>query len=214
LPRLRQVPRGEVTDDLVRSMYDHLFGERDPVAQPGTASGSPGDWWTVFALSPDVFRHAVDGFVLYQTRSLDPVLRELAQTRAGWQGGSQFVFSQHCKSCRSLGIPDEKIDAIRYWAVSDLFTTAERAVLAYADALTVDRGRVADEVVESLHRYLTDVEILELTYVTALYGMHATMANALRVEFDDVPDRVVEVAAPEGSEARDIGSDIAGPAAR
>ncbi|MFM8906312.1 MAG: hypothetical protein ACKOIZ_01655, partial [Actinomycetota bacterium] len=24
-----------------------VFGDRDPVAQPGTATGTPGDWWTV-----------------------------------------------------------------------------------------------------------------------------------------------------------------------
>ena len=35
------------------AMYDFLFGpDRDPVAEPGTASGTPGDWWTVFALCP------------------------------------------------------------------------------------------------------------------------------------------------------------------
>ena len=45
-------------------MYDFLFGpDRDPVADPGTSSGTPGDWWTVFALVPPVFDHAVGGFV-------------------------------------------------------------------------------------------------------------------------------------------------------
>ncbi len=64
-------------------MYNMLFGERDPVAQPGTATGTPGDWWTVFALVPDVFRHAVAGFGLYRSpkRKLDPQLRERGQTR-------------------------------------------------------------------------------------------------------------------------------------
>ena len=79
--------------------YDQLFGpDRDPVADPGTATGTPGDWWTVFAQSPDVFQHAVRGFALYrEPERCDPVLRELGQCRAGWARGSQFVFSQHCK---------------------------------------------------------------------------------------------------------------------
>src|SRR5690606_38470451 len=48
--RLRQVPRGEAAP-VVTSMYDLLFGPgRDPVAEPGTATGTPGDWWTTFAL--------------------------------------------------------------------------------------------------------------------------------------------------------------------
>jgi alkylhydroperoxidase family enzyme len=212
VPRLRQVSRQDATDPVVLASYDRLFGDRDPVAEPGTATGTPGDWWTVFALVPDILQHAVRGFGLYQSagRRLDPALRELAQTRAGWLSGSQFVFSQHCKSCRALGIPEAKILAIPSWGVSELFTPLERAVLTYADALTVDRGRVADAVVSSLKAHLGDEEILELTYITSMYIMHATICTALRLEFDDYPERVVEIAAPDGSQARDIGADIAG----
>ena len=44
-----------------------------------------------------------------------------------------------------------------------------------------------------------DEEILELTYVTTLYEMHATICRALRLEYDDVEERVTEVAAPAGA---------------
>jgi hypothetical protein len=37
------------------------------------------------------------------------------------------------------------------------------------------------------------------------------MSRALRTEFDDRPEPIVEVAAPEGSEAHDVGSDISIP---
>ena len=58
MPRLREIPRSEANAPIVLSMYDRLFGDRDPVTQPGTATGTPGDWWTVFANSPDVLEHA------------------------------------------------------------------------------------------------------------------------------------------------------------
>ena len=45
MPVLRQVPRSEVTDETVTAYYNRLFGDRDPVAEPGTATGTPGDWW-------------------------------------------------------------------------------------------------------------------------------------------------------------------------
>ena len=106
----------------------------------GTATGTPGDWWTVFANAPEVLRHANLGFLLYSSVSLDPQLREIGQTRAGWIMGSQFVFSQHCKSCRALGMSDAKITAIPAWAVSDQFSTLERAALAYTDALAPRSG--------------------------------------------------------------------------
>jgi len=199
LPRLRQVSRANA-DPSVLPVYDMLFGDRDPVSQPGTATGTPGDWWTVFALVPEIFEHAVRGFALYRnpTRRLDPQLRELGQTRVGWARASQFVFSQHCKSCRTAGISEEKIQSIVHWTTSNVFSPSERAVLAYTDALVYDGGRVADGVFAALREHLSDEEILELTYITAMYDMHAVMSRALRTEFDDKEEPIVEIDGPDG----------------
>ncbi len=150
---------------------------------------------------PDCFDHAVAGFQFYRSsrRKLDPKLRELGQTRAGYARGSQFVFSQHCKGARAVGLSAEQVEAIPSWPVADCFSPLERAVLAYTDCLVLEGGRVSDGVFEALRRGLSDEEILELTYVTCLYEMHATMSRALRLEYDDVDERVVEVPAPKGS---------------
>jgi len=213
VPRLRQVPKAEAEAPIVTVMYDYLFEGRDPVAEPGTATGSPGDWWTVFALVPDVLEHAVQGFGLYQSpnRRLAPRLRELSQARAGWAAGSSFVFSQHCKSLRALGVPDTTIASIPHWSAADCFDEAERLVLAYTDCLVFDRGRVPDGLFEALRGRLADEEILELTYIGALYLQHAVMSRALRTEFDDRPEPVVEVVTGSGDAARDVGLDIAPP---
>ncbi len=211
MPRLRQVSRHETDDELTLQMYDRLFGpDRDPVAEPGTATGTPGDWWTVFALSPDVMRHCVRGFALYRSpkRKLAPALRELGQTRAGWLRSSQFVFSQHCKSCRTVGISDDKIAAIPTWSTSELFDARERVVLAYTDALVGGDGRVPDALFDQLKEHLDDEEILELTYITAMYEMHAIICRALRVEFDDRDDPIVEIAGDAESLAVDVGAMI------
>lgn len=205
MPRLRQVPRSEA-DPSVLPLYDALFGkERDPVEEPGTATGTPGNWWTVFALVPDCFNHAVAGFQFYRSknRKISARLRELGQSRAGYARGSQFVFSQHCKALRAVGFSEEQIEAIPSWATSDLFTPLERAVLAYTDDLVLAGGRVPDKTFEVLQSHLSDEEILELTYTTMTYELHATMCRALRLEYDDVEERVVEVPVPE-DEKRDI----------
>lgn len=206
MPVLRQVPRSEVTDEIVLVYYQRLFGDRDPVAEPGTATGTPGDWWTVYALSPDIFKHAVDGFAVYRNpaRSIDPVLRELGQTRAGWVKGSQFVFSQHCKSLRGLGVSEEKIASIAHWQVADCYNDQERAVLAYADCLSQANGRVPTAVFDKLKTFWNDEQIFEFTYITCLYDMHAVITRALRMEFDAREDPIVEVAAPEGFDAADF----------
>jgi alkylhydroperoxidase family enzyme len=183
MPRLRQVSREENDSPLVETMYGLLFGDRDPVAQPGTATGTPGDWWTVFANDHAVFEHAVQGFGVYRGA-------KLGQTRAGWLVGSQFVYSQHCKSLRGLGVPADKISA---------------------DCLITGMGRVPDEIFDGLRAALPDDQLLELTYITTLYAQHAVMSKALRTEFDDVDERIVEVDAPSDFDARDIVRDISLP---
>jgi alkylhydroperoxidase family enzyme len=194
-PRLRQVPRSEAAAPIVTVLYDHLFEDRDPVEVPGAAGGTRGDWWTVFALVPDVLEHAVQGFGLYQSphRRLDPRRRELSQARAGWAAGSQFVYSQHCKALREMGVGEEVIGSIPHWSTAGCFDRAERLVLAYTDCLVYDRGRVPDGLFEALRSELDDEEILELTYIASLYLQHAVMSRALRTEFDDRDEPVVEV---------------------
>ena len=130
-------------------------------AEPGTTTGTTGDWWTVFANSPEILDHCVKGFGLYQspTRTLEPKLRELGQIRAGWAAGSQFVYSQHAKSMRELEMPEEQIAHIPAWSVAPAGTygEAERAVLELAAVVEplgqAELERLADpRSVETLER--------------------------------------------------------------
>ena len=181
-------------------MYDFIFDDRDPVAEPGTATGSPGDWWTVFALVPDVLEHAVQGFGLYQSpkRRLTPVSASWPRPgRAGRRGASSSSPSTASRSA-SLGVDEAMIEAVPHWAAAACFDETERLVLAYTDCLVLDRGRVPDGLFDALRAQLGDEEILELTYIGALYLQHAVMSRALRTEFDDRPEPVVEVAGPGG----------------
>lgn len=210
MPRLRQVPRAEAGEEIT-AMYDRLFGDRDPVAEPGTATGTPGNWWTVFAIVPDIFKHAQAGFGVLsgKRRKLEPRFRELGLTRAGFLGESQFVFSQHSKAARAAGISDDEVAAIPSWQTSELFDAKDRAVLSYTDCLTLGRGRVPDDTFAALKSHFSDEEILEMTYATTTYALHATICRALRLEYDDVPERIVEIPIPEaGSGPVDVMTDI------
>ncbi|HVI33905.1 carboxymuconolactone decarboxylase family protein [Phenylobacterium sp.] len=195
MPRLKQVSRAEAPPEVL-PFYEQMFGDRDPVAEPGTATGTPGDWWTVWANVPGILK----AFSAYPMRDapLDAQLRELAIVRTGYARASQFVFSQHCKAARRAGVPEAKIQAIPYWTVAEVFTPLERAVLAYVDGMILEGGRVHDEVFGRLRAGLPDDQILMLTYVVNMYQLHATATKALRLEYDDVPERVVEIPEPAG----------------
>jgi alkylhydroperoxidase family enzyme len=204
--RTRQIPRSEIPPSVV-PVYDRIFGDRDPVAEPGTSTGTPGNWWTVFAQAPDLLDHMGAGFDLFFStdRVLSPAVRELAITRAAFLVGSQFVFSQHCKAARHHGLAPELVDAIPTWPIHDVWTPLHRAVLAYTDEVVRD-GRVQDLTFDALRPELSEVAIIELTYAIVTYQAHATMCRALRLEYDDVDERVVEVPAPSGGDLDVMGA--------
>jgi alkylhydroperoxidase family enzyme len=180
-------------------MYDYLFDDRDPVAEPGTADGTPGDWWTVMALSPEIMEHAVGGFLLYQSprRALSPTLRELAQCRTGFDAGSQFVFAQHCRALRTLGVDEERIAAVMVGSRAACFDATERLVLDYVDGLALRHGQVADELMDELRQALGDEAVLELTYIAVMYLQHAVVSRALRTELDHEEIPLLRVPDPE-----------------
>src|SRR5262249_52696429 len=116
-----------------------------------------------------------------------------------------FVFSQHCKACRDVGLTEEQIQAIPAWAVATCFSARERAVLAYTDCLVLEGGRVPDALFAALRQHLDDPEILEFTYVTCMYEMQQRICRARRRECGEVDDRVTEVPAPvAGGGAADV----------
>ena len=197
MSRLRQVPKAEASAE-VRAIYQEFFGERDPVAEPGTATGTPGDYWTTFALVPDLMVQARDCLLgmLGPGRQLDPQLRELAILRTGIVGDSRFEYSQHMKVARTVNIPEAKLAAIKGWTTSGLFSPAERAVMAATDELLA-RNLVEDATFAELQRHLSDPQILELFYAIGLWRMHGLITRALHLEYDtDTTERMQEVPAP------------------
>jgi alkylhydroperoxidase family enzyme len=194
---LKQVSSTEVQAPQVLDLYRAVFGDRDPTKEPGTRTGSKGDYWTVIANSPDTFSFVIACNAMQgKSDGVNPLYKELGIVRAAWGRGSQFCFSQHCKALRGLGLSDEKILAITTWQTSELYSDArEREVLALADDL-VAGGRVPDDRMHRLQSFLTDEEIVELTYTIAIYEMHSTVLKALKLEFDDRADPVVEVPGP------------------
>jgi alkylhydroperoxidase family enzyme len=197
MSRLRQVSAAEASPE-IRELYQQFFGDRDPVASPGTATGTPGDYWTTFALVPDLLFQARNSLMALMApgRKLPAQLRELAIVRTGIVGDSKFEYSQHMKVARMVGLPEEKLAAIKGWAVSDKFSPVERAVMQATDEL-VGRNLVEDQTFAALKSHLPDEQIMELFYVIALWRMHGMIVRALHLEYDhDTTARMIEVPAP------------------
>jgi alkylhydroperoxidase family enzyme len=195
--RLRQVSLAEAAPEIAE-LYKQFFGDRDPVKEPGTATGTPGDYWTTFALVPDILFQARTtlGSMMAPGRKLPAPLRELAILRTGIVGDSRFEYSQHLKVARMVGVAEEKLQAVKGWVVSDKFAPVERAVMQATDEL-VGRNLVEDETFAELKRHLSDEQILELFYVIGLWRMHGMIVRALHLEYDNATTaRMKEIPAP------------------
>ena len=202
MPRLKPISRKDVKDAYVLERLEQFFPDgRDPVEQPGTRTGTPGNWWTVLANHPAALKgmHAFS----YNHCTVSEKLRELAMTRAGYVKQSQFVYSQHMKGIRRVGFTEEQAQAVAYWNVADCFSALERAVLALADGMVLEAGRVHDKVFEILKANLSDAEIIELVHLINSFASHATTCKVLRMEYDDVPDRIVEIPIPKTPRVQD-----------
>ena len=196
-------------------MYDLLFGDRDPVAEPGTATGTPGDWWTTFANVPDIFEHAVQGFGVYRSpkRQLDPVLRELGQARAGWAAQSQFVFSQHCKALRrARRVRGAHRGRRATGRAAACFSDLERRVLAFTDCLVSTTAACPTSCSTRCTSELGDVGMLELTYITvALPAARGDDAGRCAWSGTTSTSASSRSPSPETADGGPVGLDIAPP---
>lgn len=199
MPRLRQVKRDDIHPRLQRA-YHMSFGERDASVQPGTASGTPGNWFTTLALMPDAFAEIMRlGNAVRRTPYLEAWYEELVVMRSTFLTQAQFNYSQHCKQARAARVSEDKIQAIPSWTTSTLFSQAERALLAYTDEVVLQHGRVQDRTFARLQEHFSDEAILNMTLLATLYHMLSAVARSLRLEYDDVPERVAEVPAPSSN---------------
>ena len=157
----------------------------------------PSSITVIYARAPKL---ATPGYQLVRTLekglSLDPELKLLILVQSSLLNGCSFCADLHqAQAARSkLGLG--RFEALRDYETSDRFSERERAVLAYTDCLVLDGGRVPDGTFEALASFLSHEEILELSYITLTYDLHATLCRALRLEYDDVDERITEIPAP------------------
>jgi hypothetical protein len=119
VPRLKEAGR-EAANDYATQIFNIVFGDRDPVAEPGTATGTPGNWWTVFNIVPDAFEHTTEGFRFYRSKNrlIDP-----EAARAGPDPGRLHRRQPVCLLTALQGLPpsrhaEEQIQAIPHWQVA------------------------------------------------------------------------------------------------
>jgi 4-carboxymuconolactone decarboxylase len=113
---------------------------------------------------------------------LDGRLREMVIIRIGFLNRVGYVVKQHVpKLALAEGLTLAECEALEDWRGSKLFSERDRAVLAYADAMTEDI-QVEDAVFADVRRYFSERQTVELTVLIGTYAMHTRVFEALKID--------------------------------
>jgi AhpD family alkylhydroperoxidase len=116
--------------------------------------------------------------------TLDAALREIIILRVAILNGSEYQAQIHGAShALKAGVTKEQIEALAEREPSTLFTPAQRAALAWTDAMTQEI-EVPDALHAELKRYFDDRAIVEITVLVGAYNMHTRVGRALKIDIE------------------------------
>jgi alkylhydroperoxidase family enzyme len=112
-------------------------------------------------------------------KSLPPDLTALAVMSTAAEIGCEWCMDFGYWDFHHRGVATAKLRAVADWQDSDVYDDAERAVLAYAAAMTATPPRVDDAMVADLRTFLSDEQLVELTYWVALENQRSRVNAAM-----------------------------------
>jgi alkylhydroperoxidase family enzyme len=85
---------------------------------------------------------------------------------------------------RAQGLSDRQFADLGAFRESTHFDVRERAVLNYAEGMTLTPATVTDEGFDELRKYFTTAQIVEITAAVALENFRSRFNRALKIESD------------------------------
>lgn len=113
--------------------------------------------------------------------SIAPELRSLAMVRVAQVHGCHFCVDLNALILNKNTTNFDKYFQLAEYQKSSLFTEQEKAVLAYAEAMTQTECQVTDAIMNSLKLFLNPTQIVELTGIIAYQNMSARFNSALNI---------------------------------
>ena len=110
---------------------------------------------------------------------LDPDLKNLALLASASVIGCSWCMDFGYYAAHSQGHDTSKLSEVPFWRESTVFTARERAVLEYAEAMTVTPMEVTDEMTEALRADLGEDGFVELTMMIAVENERSRFNSAL-----------------------------------
>jgi alkylhydroperoxidase family enzyme len=114
------------------------------------------------------------------------LLREIAILRASILVGCAYEEHHHRPLALAAGLSQEQLDAMKDWRPkAHLFDAQQQALLAYVDALGLNKGDVDDATFAGMEKHFSPQEIVELTLCATSYYGGGMFMKAMRIQIDD-----------------------------
>jgi AhpD family alkylhydroperoxidase len=118
---------------------------------------------------------------------LEPTLAELVKVRASQINGCAFCLDMHTREARAAGESEQRLYVLPAWAESMLYTSRERAALAWTEALTlIAETHAPDAAYEALLAVFSEEDAVNLTLLIGAINIWNRIAIGFRTP---VPDR-------------------------
>jgi AhpD family alkylhydroperoxidase len=120
---------------------------------------------------------ALQAFV--DATGLEQSLRELVNIRASQINACAFCLHMHLRDARKAGESQERLDLIGAWREAPVFSSRERAALAWTEAVTlVAATHVPDDIYEAARAEFSEQELVDLTMaVVTINGWNRLMVS-------------------------------------
>ncbi len=139
------------------------------------------DLYKILLHSPVIMEGWLSFFTaIRQKTKLAGRYREFAILRVAILNGADYEYQAHLPFALQEGATREQIAALKAWQLSPLFDAAERAVLAYTDAMTL-QVQVADDLFAAVQQHFDAQDLVELTATIAGYNLVSRFLEAMQV---------------------------------
>jgi 4-carboxymuconolactone decarboxylase len=113
---------------------------------------------------------------------IDGQSRELSILRVAGLNGVDYILRAHIPAyAPKEGITPSQLEDLTNWRESKAFSSPQRALLAYVDAMTLDID-VSDAVFAEIRNHYSERQTVELTILIGAYNMLSRVLKALKID--------------------------------
>ncbi|WP_029040583.1 carboxymuconolactone decarboxylase family protein [Cucumibacter marinus] len=135
--------------------------------------------------APDLFRAVLNFNQKVNESGLEASLLHLVKYRASQINGCAFCLDMHSKEALADGETAQRLYVMAAWRESPVFSSRERAALAWTEAVTrVAEGDVDDALYAEVREQFSEEEIAKLTMAIGVINVWNRLSVAFRAQHE------------------------------